>query len=118
MTPPISNHAGIQTLSRRHQLAKCSGHDVNATAEPTDELTGSYQAARDDKLGFTVTRVARQSSVGDRTRFWEPLRDKLRGVHERFIKLRQDAGAPPGISAIRVLDILLWMAFPKNPRFH
>jgi hypothetical protein len=56
--------------------------------------------------------------VGDRTRFWEPLRDKLRGVHERFIKLRQDAGAPPGISAIRVLDILLWMAFPKNPRFH
>ena len=81
MTPPISNHAGIQTLSRRHQLAKCSGHDVNATAEPTDELTGSYQAARDDKLGFTVTRVARQSSVGDRTRFWEPLRDKLRGVH-------------------------------------
>jgi len=47
MTPPISNHAGIQTLSRRHQLPKCSGHDVNATAEPTDELTGSYQA-RDD----------------------------------------------------------------------
>jgi hypothetical protein len=56
--------------------------------------------------------------VGDRTRFWEPLRDKLRGVHERFIKLRQDAGVLPGISAIRVLDILLWMAFPKNPRFH
>ena len=82
------------------------------------ELTRSYQPARDDKLGFTVTRVARQSSVGDWTRFWEPLRDKLRGVHERFIKLRQDAGAPPGISAIRVLDILLWMAFPKNPRFH
>ena len=47
MTPPISNHAGIQTLSRRHQLAKCSGHDVNATAEPTDrELTGSYQTVR------------------------------------------------------------------------
>jgi hypothetical protein len=64
MTPPISNHAGIQTHSRRHQFAKCSGHDVNTTAEPTDELTGSYQAARDDKLGFTVTRVARQSSVG------------------------------------------------------
>jgi hypothetical protein len=55
--------------------------------------------------------------VGDRTRFWEPLRDKLRGVHERFIKLRQDAGVPPGISAIRVLDILLWMASPNNPRF-
>ena len=118
MTPPISNHAGIQTLSRRHQLPKCSGHDVNATAEPTDELTRSYQPARDDKLGLTVTRVARQTSVGDWTRFREPLRDKLRGVHERFIKLRQDAGAPPGISAIRVLDILLWMAFPKNPRFH
>ena len=64
MTPPISNHVGIQTLSRRHQLPKCSGHDVNATAEPTDELTRSYQPARDDKLGFTVTRVARQSSVG------------------------------------------------------
>ena len=68
MTPPISNHAGIQTLSRRHQLAKCSGHNVNATAEPTDrELTRSYPAVRDGKLGFTVTRVARQSSVGDRT---------------------------------------------------
>jgi hypothetical protein len=56
--------------------------------------------------------------VGGRTRFWEPLRAKLRGVHERFIKLGQDAGVPPGISAIRVLDILLWMAFPKNPPFH
>lgn len=44
---------------------------------------------------------------------WDPLRRALREngrqLHNRLLQLRDDAGLPTAVSAIRVLDVVAWM---------
>ncbi len=48
---------------------------------------------------------------------WEPLRVKLREnngqLHQRLLSLRDQAGLPPQVSALRVLDVIAWMEGKK-----
>lgn len=44
--------------------------------------------------------------------FTKPLRDVLRddtSIRERLEELRQESGAPPSLSLLRVLDVVVWM---------
>lgn len=59
----------------------------------------------------SVTR----SALGQPTRWWTPLREKLRdGLHESLLDIRTQAGVTEEVSAIRVLDVLLWMAYRQR----
>ena len=44
---------------------------------------------------------------------WEPLRQALQpangDLHERLLRLRDQAGLPEAVSALRVLDVVVWM---------
>jgi len=48
---------------------------------------------------------------------WEPIRVKLREnnghLHHRLLSLRDQAGLPPQVSALRVLDVIAWMEGKK-----
>jgi hypothetical protein len=55
------------------------------------------------------------NALGQPTRLWKPLREKLgAGLHETLLHISSDAGVPDEISAIRVLDVLLWMAYRQR----
>jgi hypothetical protein len=58
----------------------------------------------------TVTMAA----LGKPTRFTEPLREKLRsGLYTELAELGGQSAIPSEVTALRVLDVLLWMAFHK-----
>jgi len=52
-----------------------------------------------------------------RQQHWEPIRVKLREnngqLHQRLLSLRDQAGLPPQVSALRVLDVIAWMEGKK-----
>ena len=54
--------------------------------------------------------------------FWSPLRSELRAeghaLHHRLLELRQSAGLPEAVSALRVLDVVLWMRHHETHREH
>ena len=45
--------------------------------------------------------------------FWEPLRQELRAddaaLHRRLLRLRDQAGLSPSVTALRVFDVVCWM---------
>jgi Family of unknown function (DUF6308) len=57
-------------------------------------------------------RVVKTVTGGD-PNFWVPLCAKLRendgALHDRLLLLRQEAGLPPCVSALRVFDVIAWM---------
>lgn len=54
------------------------------------------------------------AALGEPTRFIEPLREKLRsGLHTELVELGRQSAIPSEVTALRVLDVLLWMAFRK-----
>jgi Family of unknown function (DUF6308) len=63
-----------------------------------------------------VQDAVTMAALGEPTTFTKPLREKLRaGLHEELIELRQQSAIPAEVTAIRVLDVLLWMAFHNPP---
>ena len=50
--------------------------------------------------------------TGTHKRLWEPLRVALRkddlALHRRLLQLREQAGLPDAVSAIRVFDVIAW----------
>ncbi|GIG63258.1 hypothetical protein Lfu02_76300 [Longispora fulva] len=52
------------------------------------------------------------AALGSPDIVWEPLRQKLRaGLHGQLVELGVEAGVPDKISALRVLDVALWMTY-------
>lgn len=52
------------------------------------------------------------------TRLWEPLRARLTAepeLHERLLRLRDDANLPEEVSALRVFDVVTWMEGKYGP---
>lgn len=51
--------------------------------------------------------------MGTQKRHWEPIRQQLRlndgALQERLLSLRDQAGLPSDVSALRVLDVIAWM---------
>lgn len=82
-------------------------HDVGRT-------TTSKLVARKRPRLVPVQDSVTMAVLGEPTRFSKPLRDKLRaGLHEELVELREQSAIPVELTAIRVLDVLLWMAFHK-----
>jgi hypothetical protein len=51
------------------------------------------------------------AALGDPDVFWEPLRQRLTsGLHQQLTQLAAVAGTPDNVSAMRILDIVLWMS--------
>ncbi|WP_442864672.1 DUF6308 family protein [Aeromicrobium sp. HA] len=51
-------------------------------------------------------------------RLWEPLRSRLvsePSLHERLVRLRQEAGLDEAVSALRVFDVIAWMEGKFGP---
>lgn len=51
-------------------------------------------------------------------RLWEPLRSRLvsdLSLHERLVRLRQEAGLDEAVSALRVFDVIAWMEGKFGP---
>jgi hypothetical protein len=64
--------------------------------------------------GRSGTPSSRRSAVtGTGERQWEPLRRALReddfALHRRLVRLREAAGVPAEVSAVRVLDVICWL---------
>lgn len=77
--------------------------------------TTSKLVARKRPRLVPVQDTVTMAALGEPKRFTEPLREKLRaGLHEELVELRQQSAIPPKVTALRVLDVLLWMAF-HNP---
>lgn len=57
--------------------------------------------------------IARQFGLPDSRGFWNRLRESLRAeggaLHAHALELREKAGLAPEISALRVIDIVVWM---------
>lgn len=106
--------------------------DLVEVAQPiTDDWPASvlYRAVRElPKVGRTKTSklLARKrpalipiwdSVIGGVTQagdyFWEPLRQELRAndaeLHRRLLRLRDQAGLSPPVTALRVFDVVCWM---------
>lgn len=52
------------------------------------------------------------AEVIDSTNMWEPLRDYITthpDLHDRLIRLREQANLPAEVSALRVFDVVAWM---------
>lgn len=82
-------------------------HDVGRT-------TTSKLVARKRPRLVPVQDAVTMAALGEPTRFTKPLREKLRaGLHQKLIEIRQQSAIPAQVAAIRVLDVLLWMAFHK-----
>jgi hypothetical protein len=80
-------------------------HDVGRT-------TTSKLVARKRPRLVPVQDTVTMAALGEPTKFTEPLREKLRaGLHTELIALRQESAIPSEVTALRVLDVLLWMAF-------
>ena len=73
--------------------------------------TSKLMARKRPKL-CPVQDAVTMAALGKPTRFTEPLRDKLCcGLHTKLVGLGRESGIPSEVTALRVLDVLLWMAF-------
>lgn len=88
-------------------------HGVLRTLDGLDWVGAAKLLARKrPRLIPTYDRVVR-ATLGGEHYFWEPLRESLRAdgraLHERLLRIRDQAEVPADISAIRVFDIIAWM---------
>jgi hypothetical protein len=77
--------------------------------------TTSKLVARKRPRLVPVQDTVTMAALGEPTKFVEPLRKKLRaGLHEQLVELREKSAIPSEVTALRVLDVLLWMAFSSS----
>ncbi|WP_257134994.1 DUF6308 family protein [Streptomyces sp. wa1063] len=78
-------------------------------------IAGKLLARKRPRLLPVYDRVVR-CALGRPPSFWTELRTALRendgGLHHRLIDLRQSAGLPDTVSALRIADVAVWMAHP------
>ncbi|MEU5403883.1 DUF6308 family protein [Streptomyces sp. NPDC005963] len=78
-------------------------------------IAGKLLARKRPRLLPVYDRVVR-CALGHPPSFWTDLRTALRGddaaLHHRLLGLRQSAGLPETVSALRVADVAVWMAHP------
>ncbi|MFE4660562.1 DUF6308 family protein [Streptomyces hydrogenans] len=76
---------------------------------------GKLLARKRPRLLPVYDRVVR-CALGHPPSFWTDLRTALReddaALHHRLLRLRQIAGLPKTVSALRVADVAVWMAHP------
>lgn len=76
---------------------------------------GKLLARKRPRLLPVYDRVVR-CALGHPPSFWTDLRTALReddaALHHRLLGLRQSAGLPETVSALRVADVAVWMAHP------
>lgn len=88
--------------------------EVHSLRDVGDTKTSKLLARKRPRL-IPVQDSVTWSALGQPTRWWQPLREKLRaGLHESLLHIRSQAGVPEEVSAIRVLDVLLWMAYRQR----
>ncbi|MEV0561396.1 DUF6308 family protein [Dactylosporangium sp. NPDC050588] len=110
------------------QLLACIPTDLDLVAAPDTstclELWDSIRPLHDVGRTITSKLLARKRprlvpiqdavtmrALGDPTVFWEPLHRRLQdGLHGQLVELAAAVhGVPAGTSALRILDVLLWM---------
>ncbi|MFF3677551.1 DUF6308 family protein [Streptomyces sp. NPDC002120] len=78
-------------------------------------IAGKLLARKRPRLLPVYDRVVR-CALGHPPSFWTDLRTALReddaALHHRLLGLRQSAGLPETVSALRVADVAVWMAHP------
>ncbi|WP_367540215.1 DUF6308 family protein [Streptomyces globisporus] len=78
-------------------------------------IAGKLLAGKRPRLLPVYDRVVR-CALGHPPSFWTELRTALRkddaALHHRLLSLRQSAGLPETVSALRVADVAVWMAHP------
>ncbi|TQK49874.1 hypothetical protein FBY35_0150 [Streptomyces sp. SLBN-118] len=78
-------------------------------------IAGKLLARKRPRLLPVYDRVVR-CALGHPPSFWTDLRTALREddatLHHRLLGLRQSAGLPETVSALRVADVAVWMAHP------
>ncbi|GGP77736.1 DUF6308 family protein [Streptomyces sindenensis] len=78
-------------------------------------IAGKLLARKRPRLLPVYDRVVR-CALGRPPSFWTELRTALReddaALHHRLLGLRQSAGLPETVSALRVADVAVWMAHP------
>ncbi|WP_328698433.1 DUF6308 family protein [Streptomyces sp. NBC_00342] len=78
-------------------------------------IAGKLLARKRPRLLPVYDRVVR-CALGHPPSFWTELRTALReddaALHHRLLGLRQSAGLPETVSALRVADVAVWMAHP------
>ncbi|MEU5416692.1 DUF6308 family protein [Streptomyces clavifer] len=78
-------------------------------------IAGKLLARKRPRLLPVYDRVVR-CALGRPPSFWTELRTALRendgALHHRLLDLRQSAGLPQTVSALRVADVAVWMAHP------
>ncbi|MEU9678391.1 DUF6308 family protein [Streptomyces parvus] len=78
-------------------------------------IAGKLLARKRPRLLPVYDRVVR-CALGRPLSFWTELRTALRendgALHHRLLDLRQSAGLPQTVSALRVADVMVWMAHP------
>lgn len=78
-------------------------------------IAGKLLARKRPRLLPVYDRVVR-CALGHPPSFWTDLRTALRehgaALHHRLLGLRQNAGLPETVSALRVADVAVWMAHP------
>ncbi|MYT37737.1 hypothetical protein GTY66_17025 [Streptomyces sp. SID8356] len=78
-------------------------------------IAGKLLARKRPRLLPVYDRVVR-CALGRPLSFWTELRTALRendgALHHRLLDLRQSAGLPQTVSALRVADVTVWMAHP------
>ncbi|GGT65479.1 hypothetical protein GCM10010207_75850 [Streptomyces atratus] len=78
-------------------------------------IAGKLLARKRPRLLPVYDRVVR-CALGHPPSFWTDLRTALReddeALHHRLLGLRESAGLPESVSALRVADVAVWMAHP------
>nr|WP_128806417.1 DUF6308 family protein [Streptomyces sp. Termitarium-T10T-6] len=78
-------------------------------------IAGKLLARKRPRLLPVYDRVVR-CALGRPLSFWTELRTALRendgALHHRLLDLRQSAGLPQTVSALRVADVTVWIAHP------
>ncbi|MFE7042674.1 DUF6308 family protein [Streptomyces atratus] len=78
-------------------------------------IAGKLLARKRPRLLPVYDRVVR-CALGHPPSFWTDLRIALReddeALHHRLLGLRESAGLPESVSALRVADVAVWMAHP------
>ena len=82
------------------------------TVADVDTTTASKLLARKRPRLRPIWDPVIAEVTGSRARLWEPLRVALRqddlALHHRLLRLRDKAGLPAAVSAIRVFDVIAW----------
>ncbi|WP_098017695.1 DUF6308 family protein [Streptomyces sp. b62] len=80
-------------------------------------IAGKLLARKRPRLLPVYDRVVR-CALGHPPSFWTELRTAQRkddaALHHRLLSLRQSAGLPETVSALRVADVAVWMAHPAT----